>query len=149
MESLHDFCVNRGIQFVSDEVYHPIYRGPPVRSAARLPGAAVISDFSKALCLSGLRIGWMIERDLRRREGYLNARSYFTVSSTGIAESLAALALRHREALAAPTLTLRPARSPLRHVVHSSIEHRLAEQIVHGLPRTSQTVELGKRRSRK
>jgi aspartate/methionine/tyrosine aminotransferase len=99
MESLHDFCVDRGVQFVSDEVYHPIYHGPPARSAARLQGATVISDFSKALCLSGLRIGWMIERDPRRRECYLNARSYFTVSSTVIAESLAALALRHREVI--------------------------------------------------
>src|SRR6202046_5363282 len=99
MQSLHDFCVERGIQFVSDQVYHPIYHGPPARSAARLPGATVISDFSKALCLSGLRIGWMIERDSRRRECYLTARRYFTVSSTVIAESLAALALRHREVI--------------------------------------------------
>jgi len=99
MESLHDFCVDRGVQLVSDEVYHPIYHGPPARSAARLPGATVISDFSKALCLSGLRIGWMIEHDSRRREAYRNTRSYFTVSSTVIAESLAALALRHREVI--------------------------------------------------
>jgi aspartate/methionine/tyrosine aminotransferase len=97
MEELHDFCVNKGIQIVSDEVYHPIYHGPPLRSAARLPGATVISDFSKAFCLSGLRIGWMIERDRTRREQYLNARSYFTVSSTVLAERLAALATRRRE----------------------------------------------------
>lgn len=99
MDTLHDYCVDRGVQLVSDEVYHPIYHGPPVQSAARLPGATVISDFSKALCLSGLRIGWMIERDARRRESYLNARSYFTVSSTVIAEKLAALAARHREVI--------------------------------------------------
>ena len=68
-----------------------------MRSAARLPGATVISDFSKALCLSGLRIGWMIEHDAHRRQRYLNARSYFTVSSTVIAEKLATLAARHRE----------------------------------------------------
>jgi len=65
-------------------------------SAAHLPHATVISDFSKALCLSGLRIGWMIERDPRRRERYLNARSYFTVSSTVLGERLATLALRKR-----------------------------------------------------
>jgi aspartate/methionine/tyrosine aminotransferase len=99
MEALHDFCIDRGVQLVSDEVYHPIYHGAPVRSAARLPGATVISDFSKALCLSGLRIGWMIERDPGRRERYLNARSYFTVSSTVLAESLAALATRYREVI--------------------------------------------------
>src|SRR6185295_3033018 len=37
MESLHDFCAGRKIQFVSDEVYHPIYQGAELRSAARLP----------------------------------------------------------------------------------------------------------------
>ncbi len=99
MEDLCDFCVGRHVQLVSDEVYHPIYHGPQVRSAARLPGATVVSDFSKALCLSGLRIGWMIERDAQRREQYLNARSYFTVSSTVLAENLAAVAMRHRDAI--------------------------------------------------
>jgi aspartate/methionine/tyrosine aminotransferase len=50
LDALHDFCIDREVQLVADEVYHPIYHGPPVRSAARLSGATVISDFSKALC---------------------------------------------------------------------------------------------------
>ena len=99
MEALHDFCADRRVPFVSDEVYHPIYHGPAMRSAARLPHATVLSDFSKALCLSGLRIGWMIERDTHRREQYLNARSYFTVSGTVLGEHLAALGARHREVI--------------------------------------------------
>ena len=102
MEALHDFCAERKVQFVSDEVYHPIYHGPAMRSAARLPHATVLGDFSKALCLSGLRIGWMIEPDARRREHYLNARSYFTVSGTVLGERLATLALRHRDAIYGP-----------------------------------------------
>src|SRR5271168_1615564 len=97
MQSLHDFCAERGVQFVADEVYHPIYHGPASRSAARLPHATVLGDFSKALCLSGLRIGWMIDRDATRRKRYLNARSYFTVTNTALAEPLAALALRNCE----------------------------------------------------
>jgi aspartate/methionine/tyrosine aminotransferase len=99
MEGLHDFCVARGVQLVSDEVYHPIYHGLPVRSAARLRGVTVISDFSKALCLSGLRIGWMIERDAGRRDCYLNARRYFTVSSSVVAEKLATFAAKHSEVI--------------------------------------------------
>ncbi|HJZ95804.1 MAG TPA: pyridoxal phosphate-dependent aminotransferase [Candidatus Solibacter sp.] len=95
MDALHDFCVGRGVQFVSDQVYHPIYHGPEMRTAARLPHATVISDFSKALCLSGLRIGWMIDRDPARRERYLNARNYFTVTANVFGERLATLALRH------------------------------------------------------
>ncbi len=99
MERLHDFCADRGVRIVSDEVYHPIYHGTPMRSAARLPHATVLSDFSKALCLSGLRTGWIIERDRARREQFTNARSYFTVSNTALGERLATLAIRHRSAI--------------------------------------------------
>jgi aspartate/methionine/tyrosine aminotransferase len=99
MESLHDFCADRGVQFVVDQVYHPIYHGVETQSAARLPHATVLGDFSKALCLSGLRVGWMIERDARRRKQYLNVRSYFTVSSNAIGERLATIAIRRREGI--------------------------------------------------
>ena len=99
MESLHDFCAVRGVQLVSDEVYHPIYHGTPSQSAARLPHATVLGDFSKALCLSGLRVGWILERDPDRRGRYTNARSYFTASSTALGERLAVLALEHRSAI--------------------------------------------------
>src|SRR5215510_8258168 len=95
MESLHDLCVEHNVQFVSDQVYHPIYHGPERRSAARLPRATVISDFSKALCLSGLRIGWMVDRDAARRERYHNARNYFTVTANVFGERLATFALEH------------------------------------------------------
>jgi aspartate/methionine/tyrosine aminotransferase len=97
LESLHDFCAYRGIQLVCDQVYHPIYHGTPMRSAARLPHSTVLGDLSKALCLSGLRVGWIVERDARRRELYLNARSYFTVTNNVIGERLATFAIRHRE----------------------------------------------------
>jgi aspartate/methionine/tyrosine aminotransferase len=99
MERLHDFCAERGVQLVCDEVYHPIYHGTPSRSAARLPHATVLGDFSKALCLSGLRVGWIVERDPERRRRYNNARSYFTASNTVLGERLAVLALEHREAI--------------------------------------------------
>jgi aspartate/methionine/tyrosine aminotransferase len=99
MQALHDLCVERNVQFVSDQVYHPIYHGPETRTAARLPHATVVSDFSKALCLSGLRIGWMVDRDPARRERYLRARNYFTVTANVFGEGLAALALEHSAAI--------------------------------------------------
>jgi aspartate/methionine/tyrosine aminotransferase len=99
MEGLHDYCAARGVQFVSDQVYHPVYHGPAMRTAARLPCATTLGDFSKALCLSGLRLGWVVEPDAKRRRDYLNGRSYFTVCSTSISERLGTLALRHREAI--------------------------------------------------
>ncbi|MFL6354200.1 MAG: aminotransferase class I/II-fold pyridoxal phosphate-dependent enzyme [Bryobacteraceae bacterium] len=99
LDILHDFCADRDVQFVVDQVYHPIYYGVETQSAARLPHATVLGDFSKALCVSGLRVGWIIERDARRREQYLNARSYFTVSSNVLGERLATIAARHRQAI--------------------------------------------------
>lgn len=99
LEVLHDFCAERGVQFVSDEVYHPIYHGPATRTAARLTHATVVGDFSKALCLSGLRLGWMIERNAGRRARALNARKYFSICSNAVGERLAVLALAHRDAI--------------------------------------------------
>ncbi len=99
MEALDERCAARGVQLVSDQVYHPIYYAGGMRSAARLPHATALGDFSKALCLSGLRLGWLVERDPVRRERYLNARRFFTVSSASISERLGALALRQHEAI--------------------------------------------------
>jgi aspartate/methionine/tyrosine aminotransferase len=95
LAEIHRLTVEQGAQLVVDEVFHPIYHGPPVTSAAELPGATVVGDFSKALCLSGLRLGWIIERDAERIERYEQARSYFTVSSSPVSEALGVLALRH------------------------------------------------------
>lgn len=95
-DSLHEFSSARGIQLVSDEVYHPIYHGRITQSAARLPHATVIHDFSKAFPLSGVRIGWMIEHDQKRREQYWNARTYFSISNNTCGEMLAEIAMRNR-----------------------------------------------------
>src|SRR5438105_9278999 len=96
MESLHEFTSAREIQLVSDEVYHPIYHGRATKSAARLPRATVIHDFSKAFPLAGVRTGWMVEHDSKRRERYWNARAYFSISNNTAGEMLAEIAMRHR-----------------------------------------------------
>jgi len=103
LDSLHEFAASRGIQLVSDEVYHPIYHGRATRSAARLPQATVIHDFSKAFPLSGVRIGWMIEHDPERRERYWNARAYFSISNNTAGEMLAEIAMRHRNTVLGKT----------------------------------------------
>jgi aspartate/methionine/tyrosine aminotransferase len=99
LDNLHEFTSSRGIQLVSDEVYHPIFHGPPTKSAARLPHATVIHDFSKAFPLSGVRTGWMIEHDPKRRKDYWTARSYFSITNNSAGEFLAELAMRHRDAV--------------------------------------------------
>ncbi len=97
MEALHDFTAERGIQLVSDEVYHPIYHGRRTQSAARLPQATVIADLSKAFSIAGVRTGWMIEHDAQRRQQYWNARAYFSISNTTTGEILSEVAIRKRD----------------------------------------------------
>jgi aspartate/methionine/tyrosine aminotransferase len=97
LDGLHEFTSSRGIQLVSDEVYHPIFHGQPTKSAARLPHATVIHDFSKAFPLSGVRTGWMIEHDTKRRKEYWTARAYFSITNNSAGEFLAELAMRHRD----------------------------------------------------
>lgn len=96
MEALHAFTTERGIQLVSDEVYHPIYHGRQSQSAARLSHATVISDLSKAFSISGVRTGWMIEHDAQRRQQYWTARAYFSVTNTTTGEILSEIAIRNR-----------------------------------------------------
>lgn len=103
MERLHEFTSARGIQLVSDEVYHPIYHGRETKSASRLPQATVIHDFSKAFALAGVRTGWMIEHDRKRRERYWNARAYFSISNNSAGEMLAEIAMRRRDVVLGKT----------------------------------------------
>ncbi|HEV2113980.1 MAG TPA: aminotransferase class I/II-fold pyridoxal phosphate-dependent enzyme, partial [Terriglobales bacterium] len=122
LDSLHEFTSSRGIQLVNDEVYHPIYHGPAARSVSRLPHATVIHDFSKAFPMSGIRAGWMIEHDAKRRERYWNARAYFSVSNNTAGEILAEIAMRHRDIVLGRTQ--QTATQNLRQLAAFMAEHR-------------------------
>ncbi|MGA7376896.1 MAG: aminotransferase class I/II-fold pyridoxal phosphate-dependent enzyme [Candidatus Sulfotelmatobacter sp.] len=123
---LHEFTASREIQLVSDEVYHPIYHpvngGQAARSASRLPHATVIHDFSKAFPLSGVRTGWMIEHDAKRRERYWNARTIFSISNNTAGEMLAEIAMRHRNIVLGKTQET--ATRNLRQLASFMSEHR-------------------------
>jgi aspartate/methionine/tyrosine aminotransferase len=103
MEALHDFTAARGIQLVCDEVYHPIYHGRPMKSAARLPHATVIGDLSKAFSLPGVRTGWIIEHSAQRRQQYWTARAYFTITNSTTGEILSEIAIRKRNVVLGKT----------------------------------------------
>jgi len=103
MEALHDFTAERGIQLVSEEVYHPIYHGRQTKSAARLPHATVIADLSKAFSIPGVRTGWMIEHDAQRRQQYWTARAYFSVCNSTTGEILSEIAIRKRDVVLGKT----------------------------------------------
>ena len=122
LDDLHEFTASREIQLISDEVYHPICHGHATKSASRLPHATVIHDFSKAFPLGGVRTGWMIEHDARRRELYWNARTYFSISNNTAGEILAEIAMRHRDVVLGKTQRI--ATQNLRQLVSFMSEHR-------------------------
>jgi aspartate/methionine/tyrosine aminotransferase len=103
MDALHEFTSQHGIQLISDEVFHPIYHGRETKSAARLPHATLVNNLSKAFPLAGTRTGWIIERDAKRREQYLTARSYFSVCNSTPGEILAEIAVRNHSAVLGKT----------------------------------------------
>jgi histidinol-phosphate/aromatic aminotransferase/cobyric acid decarboxylase-like protein len=69
-----------------------VYHDGETRSAARLPNAPVINDFSKAFSSAGLRLGSIIEHDPQRQQRYWNARAYFTTTNAPLMEALASIA---------------------------------------------------------
>lgn len=89
----------RGIPLIVDEVYHPLYFAGEGRSATALPNTIVLGDFAKALSIPGLRTGWLIDRDAKRREALLDMRSYFTISGSPLTEAVGAHALAHVPAI--------------------------------------------------
>ena len=122
MEALHEFTAERGIQLVSDEVYHPIYHERQTKSAARLPHATVIADLSKAFSIAGVRTGWMIEHDARRRQQYWTARAYFSICNATTGEILSEIAIRKRDVVLGKTQEV--ATRNLKLLEHFMADHR-------------------------
>ena len=97
--ALRDRCANAGVQLVFDEVYWPLYFDAPSYSAAAIDGVTAVGSLSKSFCLSGLRVGWIVEPDRARLDRYINQRMYFTISCGSVAESLAEIAVTSSERL--------------------------------------------------
>lgn len=95
-----------GAILVSDEVFRPIaLGGQATPSVTALSGrAAALGDLSKPWGLDGLRVGWVACRDARLLARLGEVRDYTTMCTNGPAEHLAAIALRHSEALLTPRL---------------------------------------------
>jgi len=92
----------RGILLFSDEVY----RGLEEDAARRLPAACELGShavslgvMSKSYGLPGLRIGWVATRNRELLARMAAVKDYTTICSSAPSEFLAALALRHGEAL--------------------------------------------------
>ena len=63
LSRLATYCADRGIQLVSDEIYHGIsYAGAPATSCAWSTSrdAIVVNSFSKYFSMTGWRLGWLL-----------------------------------------------------------------------------------------
>ncbi len=68
LKDLADYCSEREMRLISDEIYHGITYGKPVETALKVaPEAIVVNSFSKYFSMTGWRLGWMlIPEDLSR-----------------------------------------------------------------------------------
>jgi aspartate/methionine/tyrosine aminotransferase len=103
-----DLCAERGIHFLSDEVYRGLETGE-----RRLPSAPDVYEralslnvMSKAYGLAGLRVGWIACRDRRLLERMERIKHYLSICNAGPSEVLARIALRNREPILAKNRAL-------------------------------------------
>jgi aspartate aminotransferase len=103
---LLELCRSHGLWLVADEVYERLYWRDPdpthaapsiLRIANREDAVIVIQSFSKAYCMTGWRVGWLVaRRDLARKAGELN--EYIVSHAPAVAQKAGEFALREGEA---------------------------------------------------
>ena len=73
--AISDWCQQRGVRLISDEIYHGLTYGTPETTAVAVnPDAIVINSFSKYFSMTGWRVGWLampenMMRSLERLQG--------------------------------------------------------------------------------
>ena len=61
LKALADYCADRSVAFISDEIYHGLtFVGEETSALELTDEAIVINSFSKYYCMTGWRIGWMV-----------------------------------------------------------------------------------------
>ncbi|MDQ0320346.1 aspartate/methionine/tyrosine aminotransferase [Pararhizobium capsulatum DSM 1112] len=61
LKALADYCREREIAFISDEIYHGLtFAGEETTALSVTDDAVIINSFSKYYCMTGWRIGWMV-----------------------------------------------------------------------------------------
>jgi aspartate/methionine/tyrosine aminotransferase len=101
---LLDFARRHGLWLLADEVYERLYYdGSPgrpapsiLRFATREDAVIVTQSFSKAYCMTGWRVGWLVaRRDLALRAAQLN--EFIISHAASFAQKAAEIALREGE----------------------------------------------------
>ncbi|PKP80589.1 MAG: aminotransferase [Alphaproteobacteria bacterium HGW-Alphaproteobacteria-18] len=74
LEAIAEVCQRRGIQIISDEIYHGLSYGPKIHSMLEFsPGAYIVNSFSKYFSMAGWRLGWLVspEAGVARTGAYI------------------------------------------------------------------------------
>lgn len=100
LRHLVELAESTGAWVISDEVYRGIsYEGVPVPPMTELYSRGItVGSLSKVYALPGLRLGWIVAPE-EIIEACVRFRDYLTISTPKISDTLATLALRHRQAL--------------------------------------------------
>jgi aspartate/methionine/tyrosine aminotransferase len=93
MAAIAEVCRKRGIQIISDEIYHGLSYGEPAASMLEFaPDALIINSFSKYFSMAGWRLGWLVAPEaLRERVRAYVGNLFLTAPSISQHAGLAAM----------------------------------------------------------
>jgi aspartate/methionine/tyrosine aminotransferase len=103
MRGLAALAEARDFRIFSDEVYRGLEHNPADRLPAMVdltPRATSLGVLSKTYGLAGLRIGWLASHDRALLDAASSLKDYTTICNSAPSEFLAAIALRHHDAIA-------------------------------------------------
>lgn len=101
MDKLCEICRKHGIYLFSDEVYKGLEMDGEKRSwmAGRYDKCVSLGVLSKAYGLAGLRVGWLVSKDMETLEKVVKFKHYMSICDSAPSEYLAKVALKHGDAL--------------------------------------------------
>ncbi|MBF0564473.1 MAG: aminotransferase class I/II-fold pyridoxal phosphate-dependent enzyme [Nitrospirae bacterium] len=83
LAEIADFCRQRKIALISDEIYHGLVYEKREHTVLEFSEEAiVINGFSKAFCMPGLRVGWMIVPERLVRKAEIIVQNIFIAANT-------------------------------------------------------------------
>lgn len=99
LQAIVALCRERGIQIISDEIYHGLtYTGAAHSILEYEPGALVINSFSKFFSMVGWRLGWLLAPPAQAIRAAANAGNMFLTPPT-LSQHAALVALDNQEEL--------------------------------------------------
>lgn len=93
LERIANYCSQRGIGLISDEIYHQLSYDMPTRSMLEYaPDALVVNSFSKYYCMPGWRLGWLVAPEHLKDAATAYLGNYF-LTAPSIAQQAAIAAM--------------------------------------------------------